>query len=97
MLNCRLGACGLAVADGEAVEVIVAVGTVVAVAEPVTWGKIPLPHPELGSIAKVNATIIRMGRKRAILATLPRPRAAPPALRLIGEVGGLIFRLGTLT
>ncbi len=87
MLNCSSAPCGVAVAVGAvevgvlAVAVTVSVGTVVAVMVGVTSGKIPLPHPELGTIMRVNPTIIRMGRKRAIRAN----RA----------VGGLILGPGT--
>ena len=62
----------LAVAVGVvAVAVEVAVRAMVAVVVGVTSVKIPLPHPELGSMVKVNPTIVRRGTKRAIM---PRRR-----------------------
>jgi len=82
------------VAEGEADEEVVEVevALVVAVAEPVTSGKSPLPHPELGSIVNVKATIVRRGRKRAALTTAPPlGLGPPPAAGLIGAVRGLIL------
>jgi len=44
----------------------------VAVAEVVTSGKTPLPHPELGTIANVIAAIVSIGRRRAKMAPVLR-------------------------
>ena len=88
MLKCSFGPCGVDVAVGAvevgvlavavgvvAVAVRVAVRTVVAVTEAVTSEKIPLPQPELGKVIKVKATIVRMGRKRAVIASCVHPHS----------------------
>ena len=68
----RVAATGLAVADALGPDV----GTLVAVAVGVIFGKIPpLRHPELDANAKPNPAIIRAGSRRVILETKVRRRA----------------------
>ena len=96
MLNCSLAPWGVDVAVGAvevgvpAVAVTVLVGAVVVVADALTSGNSPLPHPELGSIMKVNTTIVRMGMKRANSARVRPSGSTPRGVRVFGAVGRLI-------
>jgi len=78
-------------AVGVAEGTVVGTGTVVGVAEVETSGNTPWPHPDSGIIAKVKAASARIGRKRTIIAAVPRLRRTLAGVLAMGSTGETDF------